>query len=124
MAVFAWLPDHQVIVADGLQDSKGRPTEFAAGCVDCDVYTDQYATREEAIAAWNDRPTIERLLVELKRALQGLEQQPIARVRNRLSRHRESGTLRTEILIYDKDVEALLKAADALSNLTLGGSSA
>jgi len=35
-----------------------------------------------------------------------------SRVRDRLHRHTASGTLRTEILIYDKDVKALLACSD------------
>jgi hypothetical protein len=55
MSVFEWLPEHRLYVASGLQNRRGAPTEFAAGCRDCDIFTDQYRTREEAIAAWNTR---------------------------------------------------------------------
>jgi hypothetical protein len=54
-ACFPWLPEHRLAVVGDLQDSRGGATEFVAGCRDCDLFTDQQRTREEAIAAWNTR---------------------------------------------------------------------
>jgi hypothetical protein len=67
-ACFPWLPEHRLAVVGDLQDSRGGATEFVAGCRDCDLFTDQQRTREEAIAAWNTREPEAPMLTEAEEA--------------------------------------------------------
>ena len=43
------------VVHDGMPGRGYRGNEWIAGCEDCDLWTPQFLTREEAILAWNTR---------------------------------------------------------------------
>jgi hypothetical protein len=66
----------KAVLEDGLQDRRGSATEFAAGCRDCDVYTPQCATAEDAVDLWNMRapdPALSTLLEQNRKLEEALK---------------------------------------------------
>jgi hypothetical protein len=51
---FVWC-GAKAVLEDDLISARGTASEFTAGCRECDIYTPQCATAEEAIKLWNTR---------------------------------------------------------------------